>query len=191
MKQSIICFAFQNDVVTPEKICMNKVVRKNLKVGGSDMVTIKPIDQINATVVVLAAIEETVEGVRGDFKQVFLDPYFQAYPTRPVQKNDLLMCRGAMKEAWFKVVAVTAADGKSQWGCVTAGTQITLSEDTISQDEAEAELNAIGYADIGGLKPQLRTIREVVELPIRHPRLFSSIGVRAPKGVLMHGPPGK
>merc|ERR1712196_686046 len=47
-----------------------------------------------------------------------------------------------------------------------------------------------GYDDIGGVRKQLQNIRELVELPLRHPQLFKSIGVKAPKGVLLHGPPG-
>jgi len=60
----------------------------------------------------------------------------------------------------------------------------------ISDDEALKAFNEVGYSDIGGLSEQLGKIREIVELPIRHPGLFQKIGVRAPKGVLMHGPPG-
>jgi transitional endoplasmic reticulum ATPase len=57
-------------------------------------------------------------------------------------------------------------------------------------EDGEGDLNRIGYADIGGLGEQLTQIRELIELPIRHPKLFTTIGVRPPKGVLMHGPPG-
>ncbi|WP_213460236.1 AAA family ATPase [Thiocapsa sp.] len=50
--------------------------------------------------------------------------------------------------------------------------------------------NPISYEDIGGLKPQLQRIREMIELPLRHPELFERLGIDAPKGVLMRGPPG-
>lgn len=49
---------------------------------------------------------------------------------------------------------------------------------------------AIPYEDIGGLKPQLQRIREMIELPLRHPEVFERLGIDAPKGVLLHGPPG-
>ncbi|HYN77694.1 MAG TPA: CDC48 family AAA ATPase [Lamprocystis sp. (in: g-proteobacteria)] len=50
--------------------------------------------------------------------------------------------------------------------------------------------NPVSYEDIGGLKPQLQRIREMIELPLRYPELFDRLGIDAPKGVLMKGPPG-
>jgi transitional endoplasmic reticulum ATPase len=49
---------------------------------------------------------------------------------------------------------------------------------------------AVPYEDIGGLKPQLHRIREMIELPLRYPEVFERLGIDAPKGVLLHGPPG-
>jgi proteasome regulatory subunit len=46
------------------------------------------------------------------------------------------------------------------------------------------------YADIGGLDPQIREVREAVELPLKRPELFERIGIEPPKGILLHGPPG-
>lgn len=56
---------------------------------------------------------------------------------------------------------------------------------------AAARLHAqVGYDDIGGVRKQLAQIRELVELPLRHPQLFKTIGVKPPKGILLYGPPG-
>jgi transitional endoplasmic reticulum ATPase len=49
---------------------------------------------------------------------------------------------------------------------------------------------AVPYEDIGGLKPQMHRIREMIELPLRYPEVFERLGIEAPKGVLLHGPPG-
>ena len=54
----------------------------------------------------------------------------------------------------------------------------------------ETRRAAVSYEDIGGLKPQLHRIREMIELPLRYPELFERLGIDAPKGVLLHGPPG-
>ena len=51
-------------------------------------------------------------------------------------------------------------------------------------------MNEVGYDDIGGVRKQMAQIRELVELPLRHPQLFKAIGVKPPKGVLLYGPPG-
>jgi transitional endoplasmic reticulum ATPase len=59
----------------------------------------------------------------------------------------------------------------------------------VNRDEDEAA-DGIGYEDIGGCGPQMAKIREMVELPLRHPQLFKVLGVKPPKGVLLFGPPG-
>ena len=56
--------------------------------------------------------------------------------------------------------------------------------------EDEDRLDEVGYDDIGGVRKQLAQIRELVELPLRHPQLFKNIGIKPPKGILMYGPPG-
>ena len=66
-------------------------------------------------------------------------------------------------------------------------TQLVISKGTPSE---EVSARAISYEDIGGLKPQLQRIREMIELPLRYPEVFERLGIDAPKGVLLHGPPG-
>ncbi len=59
-----------------------------------------------------------------------------------------------------------------------------------AQAHAEVSARTLSYEDIGGLKPQLQRIREMIELPLRYPEVFERLGIDAPKGVLLHGPPG-
>ncbi|OGV48429.1 MAG: AAA family ATPase [Legionellales bacterium RIFCSPHIGHO2_12_FULL_42_9] len=59
-----------------------------------------------------------------------------------------------------------------------------------SKGEIVQQSHSYSYEDIGGLKPQLRRIREMIELPLRYPEVFERLGVDAPKGVLLYGPPG-
>merc|ERR1712194_100910 len=54
----------------------------------------------------------------------------------------------------------------------------------------EEKLDDVGYDDIGGCKKAMAQIREMIELPLRHPQLFKTLGVKPPKGVLLYGPPG-
>lgn len=65
-----------------------------------------------------------------------------------------------------------------------------LQGDPIKREEEESTMNEVGYDDIGGCRKQLAIIREMVELPLRHPQLFQSIGIKPPRGILMFGPPG-
>jgi transitional endoplasmic reticulum ATPase len=70
-------------------------------------------------------------------------------------------------------------------------TDRSAEEVTASVSEGdEAPAPAVTYEDIGGLDDELEQVREMVELPMRHPELFQTLGIEPPKGVLLHGPPG-
>jgi transitional endoplasmic reticulum ATPase len=60
----------------------------------------------------------------------------------------------------------------------------------VGKGGVEERPQAISYEDIGGLRPQLQRIREMIELPLRYPEVFARLGIDPPKGVLLHGPPG-
>lgn len=169
-----------------EKIRMNKVVRQNLRVRIGDVVSISacPDVQYGKRIHVLP-IDDTVEGIEGNLFEVFLKPYFlEAY--RPVRKGDTFLARGAMRAVEFKVVDCDPAPY-----CICApDTVIHCEGDPIKREDEEANLNDIGYDDIGGMGKQLATIKEMVELPLRHPGLFKALGIKPPRGILLYGPPG-
>jgi transitional endoplasmic reticulum ATPase len=78
---------------------------------------------------------------------------------------------------------------------VTDSTDITISEEPAEQiagsrTEDEQTTPNVTYEDIGGLDNELEQVREMIELPMRHPELFQQLGIEPPKGVLLHGPPG-
>ncbi|MCL2711937.1 MAG: CDC48 family AAA ATPase [Methanomassiliicoccaceae archaeon] len=68
------------------------------------------------------------------------------------------------------------------------GTEIVIKDEPDSKRDDKIE--QITYDDVGGLDDELRKIREMIELPLKHPELFSRLGITAPKGVLLYGPPG-
>ncbi|MHC1573291.1 MAG: CDC48 family AAA ATPase [Candidatus Syntropharchaeales archaeon] len=70
---------------------------------------------------------------------------------------------------------------------VTKNTEISLRERTFDAKEYGSRMT---YEDVGGLKREIGLIREMIELPLRHPELFQKLGIEPPKGVLLHGPPG-
>ncbi|MEA1905078.1 MAG: CDC48 family AAA ATPase [Candidatus Hadarchaeota archaeon] len=72
---------------------------------------------------------------------------------------------------------------------VTDMTNVKLSTKAVPVEEV-ARAPAVTYEDIGGLKDETQRVREMVELPLRHPELFDRLGIEPPKGVLLHGPPG-
>ena len=69
-----------------------------------------------------------------------------------------------------------------------------LCRSSVSQDYAQSltcpDLSLCSYDDVGGVRKQMAQIRELVELPLRHPALFKTIGVKPPRGILLYGPPG-
>jgi transitional endoplasmic reticulum ATPase len=71
---------------------------------------------------------------------------------------------------------------------LTERTEIVLSEKPAAP--AQMEVTGVTYEDIGGLSEEIQKVREMIELPLRHPELFEKLGVEAPTGVLLHGPPG-
>jgi transitional endoplasmic reticulum ATPase len=66
-------------------------------------------------------------------------------------------------------------------------TRIEISEKPAKEEKA---MPRVTYEDIGGLGPEIKKVREMIELPMKHPELFERLGVEAPKGVLLYGPPG-
>jgi len=71
---------------------------------------------------------------------------------------------------------------------VTPETIISITRETL--EELALHVRDISYEDIGGLSREIREIREMIEVPLRHPELFSRLGINPPRGVLLHGPPG-
>ncbi len=67
---------------------------------------------------------------------------------------------------------------------------VALTEDTKVRVLPEEIGKMISYEDIGGLKKEIERVREMIELPLKHPELFDRLGIEPPKGVLLHGPPG-
>ncbi|PSP85285.1 AAA family ATPase [Halobacteriales archaeon QS_6_64_34] len=89
-------------------------------------------------------------------------------------------------------IAETAPSGTV---VVTDSTEIQVSEKPAEQiregeGAASPESPDVTYEDIGGLDDELEQVREMIELPMRHPELFQQLGIEPPKGVLLHGPPG-
>jgi transitional endoplasmic reticulum ATPase len=174
-----------DDTCTEGKVRMNKVLRKNLRIHLGDQVSVHQCKDIKyGQRVHILPIDDTVEGLTGDLFEMYLKPYFlESY--RPVHKGDLFLCRGGMRAVEFKVVETDPAD----YCIVAPDTSIHCEGDPVKREEEE-KLNDVGYDDVGGCRKQMVQIREMVELPLRHPTLFKNLGVKPPKGILLYGPPG-
>jgi len=69
---------------------------------------------------------------------------------------------------------------------VTLKTVFTIAE----KGETLRGVPQVSYEDIGGLRDEIKKVREMIELPLRHPEIFEKLGIEAPIGVLLYGPPG-
>lgn len=184
--RSTVCIVLGEDEGCDDNsIRMNKCIRKNLRVKLGDFVHISQFDEIQpAKKVHILPLDDTIEGLTGNIFEIFLKPYFlDTY--RPLSKGDLFVIHKAMRSVEFKVVDIENA----QYGLVTPETEIFCQGEPVKREDEENP-NEVGYDDIGGCRKQLGLIREMIELPLRHPILFKSLGIKAPKGVLLHGPPG-
>ena len=90
-----------------------------------------------------------------------------------------------MRSVEFKVVETDPGEY-----CVVAPDTEIFCEGEPVRREDEEKLDEVGYDDVGGVRKQMAQIRELVELPLRHPKLFKAIGVKPPKGILLYGPAG-
>jgi transitional endoplasmic reticulum ATPase len=156
-----------------------------LKVRLGDVVTINAEPEVPyGKRIHVLPIDDTVEGVAGNIFEVYLKPYFlEAY--RPMKKGDRFLVRQAMHPVEFKVVETDPAEVI----IVAPDTVIHCEGEPIKREE-EDKMGDVGYDDIGGVRRQLAQIREMIELPLRHPLLFKTLGIKPPRGVLLYGPPG-
>jgi len=185
-RKDTVCILTTDETVDENKIRMNKVVRTNLRVRLGDIISINQCTEIsNGKRILVLPIDDTVEGLTGNLFETYLKPYFlQAY--RPVRKGDLFLVRAGMRAVEFKVVETDP----EPYCIVSPDTVIHCEGEPIKREDEERKLEEIGYEDVGGVRKQLANIREMVELPLRHPQLFKNLGVKPPKGILLYGPPG-
>jgi transitional endoplasmic reticulum ATPase len=180
-----VCIVLADEDTEDSNIRMNKVVRKNLRVRLGDVVSISACEDVPyCKKIHILPLDDTIEGVSGNLFDVYLRPYFlEAY--RPVRKGDLFLVRLAMHPVEFKVVEMDP----QPYGVVAPDTEIHCEGEPVKREDEE-RLDEVGYDDIGGCRRQMAQIREMIELPLRHPTLFKTLGVKPPRGVLLYGPPG-
>lgn len=167
------------------KIRISRGMRQNLKLRIGDVAVINPSPQTpNLTKLHILPYADTVEGLTGDLAQTYLIPYFKD-AFRAVHKGDSFVVRGNFKPVEFKIVATEPGD----FGIVTSSTILFTEGEQVVREE-ENKMDGVGYEDIGGCRKQMAQIREMIELPLRHPTLFKTLGVKPPRGVLLYGPPG-
>ncbi len=160
-------------------IRMDPSLRRNINTSLDDIVQIRKIDAALATRVTFAGLEETV--IIKNSQQLA-----RKLENRVITKGDILSFYAMGRRVDLVVVEYSP---KAEAVRIHLDTKIILSEKS-HKEIIELEKARVTYEDIGGLEEEIQKIREMIELPIRHPELFQRIGINPPKGVLLHGPPG-
>ncbi|KAK1153863.1 transitional endoplasmic reticulum ATPase-like [Acipenser oxyrinchus oxyrinchus] len=185
-RRQTVCIVLTDETCADERVRMNRVTRSNLRVRLGDIISVQACPDVKyGKRIHVLPIDDTIEGLSGNLFEAFLKPYFlEAY--RPVHKGDICLIRGGLRAVEFKVVETDP----TPYCIVAPDTIIHCEGQPIKREDEEESLNDIGYDDIGGCRKQLAQIKEMVELPLRHPALFKAIGVKPPRGLLLYGPPG-
>ena len=158
-------------------IKIDGITRQNIGAGIGDKISLKSVETANAEQIILSPTEKiAAEGLQEYMIYNYLNHVFTT--------GDSISLNTQMGS---RVQFVVTNTKPSKPVIVTEKTVFKLGAMTKAVD---ASIPRITYDELGGLKNEVLKIREMVELPMRHPELFDKIGVEAPKGVLLYGPPG-
>jgi transitional endoplasmic reticulum ATPase len=194
LRRTTVCIIRVHPTRPDDTIFMNKAVRTTLRVYLGD--TVRFVQEVqdlpDGTLVEFAPMVDITkpEFAVGTLLRDYLQPYLPRSGALPVKVGDVLYVPRGGSVVRFKVVRVVAAPADPPNTCLlNAGvTEVRVTDDAIDPNKVSAE--DVGYDTIGGMRSQLAQIREMVELPLRYPELFTALGVVPPRGVLMYGPPG-
>ena len=149
--------------------------RNNSGIAIGDSISVKKIKAIAAEKIIVAPLE----AIPPIDERYLAD----ALESVPLIKGDNVMVPYFGGRLTFQVIGVTPnADAV----LVTQKTVFTIAE----KGETLRGVPQVSYEDIGGLTDEIKKVREMIELPLRHPEIFEKLGIEAPKGVLLYGPPG-
>ncbi|KZX12059.1 CDC48 family AAA ATPase [Methanobrevibacter filiformis] len=186
-------------------IRIDGTIRKNARTSIGEEVEIKKAEVKEAKKVVLAPVEHHVQ-IQGDVRAPFLNTI--------VVQGDLFVSgiqapsnvpnlpRGGIFDDIFKNMINVAPMGELKFAVVSTSpngvviigqnTHVEVHSDPVDLSKIEGVSNFVdvSYEDIGGLKEEVKKVREMIEIPLKRPELFERLGISPPKGVLMHGPPG-
>lgn len=188
-------------------IRIDGLLRKNARTGVGEQVMVKKANAKPAARVTIAPVQQGI--------MVQADPEMlrNGLLGRPIIKGDIISLGGVhrrrdlMSEGFpdifgdmqdlfssqgfpgFQQIRFAVISTSPNQPCfINEHTEVTLNPKAV--EISEDAIPDIAYEDIGGLEEEIKKIREMVELPLKHPEIFEKLGIDPPKGVLLHGPPG-
>jgi transitional endoplasmic reticulum ATPase len=157
---------------------LDGLVRNNAGIGIGDAINARKVKAVPAEKVVISPLE----AIPPIDERYLAD----ALESVPLIKGDNVMVPYFGGRLTFQIIAITPPPAVDTAALVTNKTTFTITE----KDEALRGMPQVSYEDIGGLRDEMQKVREMIELPLRHPEIFEKLGIEAPKGVLLFGPPG-
>jgi len=157
-------------------IRLDNITRKNAGVMADDRVSVKKISVNNAEKITFAPVGE----LRLQGGEDYLKQKFQGMV---LSKGDVLQDTVMGNKMAFVVKSFTPTGTATM---ITPDTKVKIT----NKPADDSGIPNVSYDDLGGLGDAVRKVKEMVELPLKHPELFKRLGIEPPKGVLLHGPPG-
>ncbi len=162
----------------PENIIrLDDEMKRNLGVTDNDTVIVRPVKLFPAKKVVLVPIDR-IENIDRNFEKTIHNRLIN----RPILRGNIITIKLFGSPISLRVKKVTPDVPVY----ITDTTRLVITSDFSEQIED----TEVRYEDIGGLEKEIEKIREMVELPLRFPKLFKHLGIDPPKGVILYGPPG-
>ncbi|MHA2245996.1 MAG: CDC48 family AAA ATPase [Candidatus Hodarchaeales archaeon] len=153
--------------------------RRNAGVGIDDTIEITLIEPKAAARIELAPIQNLqIQGGERHIMHILMG--------RVLTKGDFIEIPVYNQRI---VLVVSKISPSSEAVIMQDSTRITISQTPV-KDVQQESFQRVRYEDIGGLSDEIQKVREMIELPMRHPELFKRLGITPPRGVLLHGPPG-
>ena len=171
-----IIWPADEDEKYPDTIRIDGQTRKNLGVALNDVVEIQKIKTSHAKTVTLMPVSDIVS-VDKEFTD-FVKNRLKGMPLNQGDEISVMILGNSMD---FKIKKV-APKGIVK---IERSTQLVI----LSESSGDKK-SGITYEEVGGLRDEIKVMREIVELPLRHPELFSRLGVEPHSGILLYGPPG-
>ena len=166
-------------------IRIDGMIRGNAGISIGEKILVKKADVANATKIIVAP--KIPEGKKVRFGQGVEELFKRGLLNRAVVKGDEIIIPNIALMGGFLpfIVVSTAPQGIIQ---ITELTRLAVKTEPV--EISEIMRPSVRYEDIGGLDEKLQRVREIIELPLKHPELFDRLGIDPPKGVLLFGPPG-
>ncbi len=155
------------------------ITRGNASVSINEYVTLKKAEVKDAQNITLAPVNVTFPSIDEGLQEFVRTRILET----PLVEGDSIQVSIFGSPVYFTVLK-TRPHGIVR---VSPTTSIQIMAEPIPEKRGIARIT---YEDVGGLQQEIQRVREMVELPLRHPELFQRLGIEPPKGVLLHGPPG-